>query len=163
MTGTTTDRWYVLAAPVDRLIARLVSWERLPVIGKLIYLLLMVRGTDIHPAVQIGPGLRLRHGGIGVVIHPRTVIGRNVTIYQGVTLGRADVYRREVPGGIDGFEIGDDVVLCAGAAIASGRKERLVLAPGTVVGANSVLTKPTGRGEIWAGVPAVCVGVRDDY
>lgn len=156
-------RWYVPAAPVDKLIARLVGLQRLPVVGKLIYLLLMIRGTDIHPDVKIGPGFRLRHGGTGIVIHPRTTIGRNVTMYQGVTMGRADVYRREVAGGIEGFEIGDDSVICAGAVIASGRKDRLILAPGTVVGANSVLTKSTERGEIWVGVPAVCVGVRDDY
>lgn len=38
--------------------------------------------------------------------------------------------------------------------------EDLVIGKGTVIGANSVLLSSTGENEIWAGVPAKCVGKR---
>ena len=43
-------------------------------------------GIEIHPAAQIGKGLFIDHGH-GVVIGETTIIGDNVTLYQGVTLG----------------------------------------------------------------------------
>ena len=43
-------------------------------------------GIDIHPGAQIGSGLFIDHG-FGVVIGETAVIGNNVTLYQGVTLG----------------------------------------------------------------------------
>ena len=43
-------------------------------------------GIEIHPGAQIGKGLFIDHG-TGVIIGETTVIGNNVTLYQGVTLG----------------------------------------------------------------------------
>ena len=43
-------------------------------------------GIEIHPGAQIGEGLFIDHG-IGIVIGETTVIGCNVSLYQGVTLG----------------------------------------------------------------------------
>ena len=43
-------------------------------------------GIEIHPAVKIGKNFFIDHG-MGVVIGETTIIGDNVTIYQGVTLG----------------------------------------------------------------------------
>ena len=43
-------------------------------------------GIEIHPAVKIGKNLFIDHG-MGIVIGETTVIGNNVSIYQGVTLG----------------------------------------------------------------------------
>ena len=43
-------------------------------------------GIEIHPAVKIGKNLFIDHG-MGVVIGETSIIGDNVTIYQGVTLG----------------------------------------------------------------------------
>lgn len=43
-------------------------------------------GVEIHPAAQIGKGFFIDHG-TGVVIGETTIIGDNVTLYQGVTLG----------------------------------------------------------------------------
>ena len=45
-----------------------------------------VTGIDIHPGARIGDGFFIDHG-TGVVIGETTVIGRNCTLYQGVTLG----------------------------------------------------------------------------
>ena len=43
-------------------------------------------GVEIHPAVKIGKNLFIDHG-MGIVIGEATIIGNNVSIYQGVTLG----------------------------------------------------------------------------
>jgi serine O-acetyltransferase len=43
-------------------------------------------GVEIHPAAEIGPGLFIDHGS-GVVIGETAEVGRDVTVYQGVTLG----------------------------------------------------------------------------
>src|SRR5258708_987730 len=43
-------------------------------------------GVDIHPAAEIGSRFFIDHG-VGVVIGETTIIGDDVTIYQGVTLG----------------------------------------------------------------------------
>ena len=50
------------------------------------YLARMRTGVEIHPAARIGGGLLIDHGA-GVVIGETAEIGRNVTVYQGVTLG----------------------------------------------------------------------------
>ena len=43
-------------------------------------------GIEIHPGAQIGKGFFIDHGN-GVIIGETTIIGDNVTLYQGVTLG----------------------------------------------------------------------------
>jgi serine O-acetyltransferase len=127
--------------------------------GKLAYFGLKLLGVEIPISVAIGPGFLLHHGGMGVVIHPKTVIGARVGIYPGVTLGRADVYRPASESAFAGFLVGDDVILGAGAKILCD-DGILKIASGTVLGANAVLTKSTAENEIWAGIPAKKVGLR---
>lgn len=67
-------------------------------------------GIDLPIQADVGPGLRLFHGGRGVAVHKGVRIGRDVTIYQNVAIGtwnRDD----EVP------TIGDGVTIGVGAAI----------------------------------------------
>jgi serine O-acetyltransferase len=94
------------------------------------------------------------------VIHPSTRIGRRVTLFQGVTIGRSDVWVERSASRFDGVDIGDDVWLCAGAKVIGGHG-RLRVGTGTVVGANAVLLQSTGDWEIWAGAPARKVGERE--
>lgn len=49
-------------------------------------------GVEIHPAATVGPGLFIDHA-TGVVIGETAEIGKNVTIYQGVTLGGTSLER----------------------------------------------------------------------
>ncbi|MBN9613325.1 MAG: serine acetyltransferase, partial [Actinobacteria bacterium] len=84
-------------------------------------------GCEIPASTRIGPGLRLRHA-FGVVVNPATVIGANVMLRHGVTLGNRR-YADDCP------VIGDDVEIGVGAtvigAITVGRGARI--GPGAVV------------------------------
>lgn len=97
------------------------------------------------------------HRATGTVLHPKTKLGRNVHIYQGVTIGKQRPWDGTVKDG--GCVVKDNAILCAGAKILFG-EETLIIGEGSVIGANSVLTQSTGDFEIWAGVPAKKVGVR---
>jgi serine O-acetyltransferase len=127
--------------------------------GKPAYFLLKLLGAEIPCSVPVGADFILEHGGFGVVIHSRSVIGVGVHIYPGVTLGRADVYRPADQSSFQGIVIEDDVILSPGAKILC-KEGILRVGRGTVVGANAVLLQSTGENEIWAGVPAVLIGKR---
>lgn len=93
-------------------------------------------GIDIHPGAKIGWRFCIDHG-TGVVIGETTVIGNDVKIYQGVTLGalsvdKADADAKRHP------TIEDDVVIYAGATILGGNT---VIGARSVVGGNVWLTK----------------------
>lgn len=138
---------------------RLVFARQLPLIGKLFYFLLKLLGSEIPVSVPIGPGFILEHGGHGVVIHSKAKIGSNVHIYQGVTLGRADVYLPMEHSKFIGIEIGNDVILSPGCKVLC-KEGVLKIGDGTVIGANAVLLESTGEDELWAGAPARRVGER---
>jgi len=140
---------------------RLVYARSNPWVGRLAYILLKLLGAEIPLSVKIGPGFLLHHGGVGVVIHPRTVIGARVGIYPGVTLGRSDVYRPANQSSFEGIEVGDEVILGAGVKVLC-EKGLLRIGRGTVLGANAVLLESTGENEIWAGIPARKVGLREE-
>ena len=71
----------------------------------------MTTGVEIHPAARIGDSLFIDHGA-GVVIGETAEIGRNVTLYQGVTLGGTGFQR-----GKRHPTVGDDVVVGSGAKL----------------------------------------------
>ncbi len=138
---------------------RLVYARERKFFGKLAYYALKVLGVEIPRPVKIGKNFELAHGGFGVVIHPNSKIGERVKIYPGVSLGRADVYRNIENSKFKGIVIENDAVLASGAKILC-QEGILRVRRGTVVGANSVLLESTGENEIWAGIPAKCVGKR---
>jgi serine O-acetyltransferase len=75
-------------------------------------------------------------------------------------LGRADIQRPVEQSRFEGIVVEDDVILSPGAKVLC-KTGILRLARGTMVGANAVLLNSTGEGEIWAGIPARCLGQRD--
>lgn len=92
-------------------------------------------GVDLPWTTQAGPGLAITHGW-GLVVSEHARIGRNVTLFHGVTLGRRDridADGRRTEGGSPALE--DDVWIGPGAsvigAVTVGRGSRI--APGTVV------------------------------
>jgi serine O-acetyltransferase len=88
-------------------------------------------GIDIHPGATIGKSFFIDHG-TGVVIGETTVIGSQVKIYQGVTLGALSV-SREMRGHKRHPTIEDDVTIYAGATILGGDT---VIGRGSVIGGN---------------------------
>jgi len=81
-------------------------------------------GIDIHPGAQIGERFFIDHG-TGVVIGETTVIGRNVKLYQGVTLGALSFPKDDATGMLmKGHKrhpnVEDNVVIYAGATILGG-------------------------------------------
>jgi serine O-acetyltransferase len=108
-------------------------------------------GIEIHPAARIGPGFFIDHG-MGVVIGETSVVGENVTLYHGVTLGgtmpavdaSAQRHVKRHP------TLGDNVIVGAGAQILGpievGRCAR--------VGGNSAVTRNVPDGVTVVGVPA---------
>ncbi|MCC6957809.1 MAG: hypothetical protein IT316_13510 [Anaerolineales bacterium] len=131
-----------------------------PLVGRLAYYALKLLGVEIPRSVAVGPDFELAHGGVGVVVHSRSTIGARVKIYPGVTLGRADIYRPAERSNFEGIVIEDDVILSPGAKILC-KDGVLVVRRGTLVGANAVLLESTGEDEVWAGLPARCVGKRE--
>lgn len=90
-------------------------------------------GIDIHPGATIGEGFAIDHG-TGIVIGETSVIGKNVKIYQGVTLGAFNVskessFKKRHP------TIQDNVVIYSNATILGGN---------TVVGKDSII-----GGNVW--------------
>ncbi len=97
-------------------------------------------GIDIHPGARIGSAFFIDHG-TGVVIGETSVIGRNVKIYQGVTLGALSFPKDEHGNPIKGIkrhpEVRDNVTIYAGATILGGET---VVGEGSVIGGNVWLT-----------------------
>lgn len=140
----------------------LVRARRWPLLGPIAYYKLKLFGAEIPRSVEIGEGFDLVHGGFGVVIHPKTKIGRNVKIYPGVTLGRADIHLPIEQSKFRGIEIGDEVILSPGSKVLC-KEGVLRVEAGTVLGANAVLLESTSVGEMWAGLPAKKVGKREGW
>ncbi|MCX7788079.1 MAG: serine acetyltransferase [Spirochaetes bacterium] len=93
-------------------------------------------GIDIHPGATIGESFFIDHG-TGVVIGETTVIGRDVKIYQGVTLGALSI-RKELSDRKRHPTIEDEVTIYAGATILGGDT---VIGKGSVIGGNVWITE----------------------
>jgi serine O-acetyltransferase len=97
-------------------------------------------GIDIHPGTRVGPGFFIDHG-TGVVVGGTAVIGANVKLYQGVTLG-AFSFDKDADGQLVRHTkrhptIEDDVIIYAGATILGGDT---CIGRGSVIGGNVWLT-----------------------
>ena len=98
-------------------------------------------GVDIHPGAEIGERFFIDHG-TGVVIGETTVIGRNVRLYQAVTLGAKSFEIDAATGNLRKNYprhpiVEDDVVIYAGATILG----RIVIGAGSSIGGNVWLTE----------------------
>jgi serine O-acetyltransferase len=93
-------------------------------------------GIDIHPGAQIGDNFFIDHG-TGIVIGETTIIGNNVKIYQGVTLGAIQVDKK-MRGQKRHPTIGDNVIIYSGTSILGGDT---VIGHDTIVGGNVWITK----------------------
>jgi serine O-acetyltransferase len=104
-------------------------------------------GIDIHPGAEIGPEFFIDHG-TGVVIGETCTIGKNVQLYQGVTLGALSPFDRDGTlkrGKKRHPDIEDDVIIYANSTILGGNT---VIGKGSVIGGNTWITKSVPPGSI---------------
>lgn len=103
-------------------------------------------GIDIHPGAQIGTGFVIDHG-TGVVIGATAIIGNNVKLYQGVTLGARSFVTDDSNNPVKGIPrhpiIGDDVVIYSNTTILG----RVNIGQGAVIGGNLWVTRDVEPGE----------------
>ena len=100
-------------------------------------------GIEIHPGAQIGKGFFIDHGN-GVIIGETTIIGDNVTLYQGVTLGgTSKEHGKRHP------TIGNNVMISAGAKVLGSFK----IGDNSKIGAGSVVLEEVPPNSTVVGVP----------
>ncbi|MCO6427850.1 serine O-acetyltransferase EpsC [Nitrosomonas communis] len=103
-------------------------------------------GVEIHPGAQIGGSFFIDHG-TGVVIGETAIIGRNVRLYQAVTLGAKRFQVDEHGALVKGIPrhpiVEDDVVVYAGATILG----RITIGRGSTIGGNVWLTRSVPPGS----------------
>jgi serine O-acetyltransferase len=103
-------------------------------------------GIDIHPAATIGHHFTIDHG-TGVVIGATCIIGNNVKLYQGVTLGAKSFPLDENGNPIKGIPrhpiLEDDVIIYSNATVLG----RITIGRGTIIGGNLWVTEGTKPGE----------------
>lgn len=100
-------------------------------------------GIEIHPGAKIGRGLFIDHGN-GVIIGETAIIGDNVLLYQGVTLGGTGKEK-----GKRHPTIGNNVVIGAGAKVLG----NITAGDNSYIGANAVVVKNVPPNSTIVGVP----------
>ena len=100
-------------------------------------------GIDIHPKATIGNNFFIDHG-TGIVIGETSIIGNNVKIYQGVTLGALSV-KKEMAETKRHPTIKDNVVIYAGATILGGNT---IIGENSTIGGNVWLTESVEKNSI---------------
>lgn len=108
-------------------------------------------GIEIHPGARIGKGFFIDHGS-GVIIGETTIIGDNVTLYQGVTLGGTGKEK-----GKRHPTIGDNVMISAGAKVLGS----FTIGENSKIGAGSVVLKAVPPNSTVVGVPGHVVKKND--
>lgn len=108
-------------------------------------------GIEIHPGAKIGKGLFIDHGN-GVIIGETAIIGDNVTIYQGVTLGgTGKEHGKRHP------TVEDNVMISAGAKVLGS----FTIGANSKIGAGSVVLSEVPPGSTVVGVPGRIVKRND--
>lgn len=156
------SRWEILTYPgvwalgFHRMAHRLYRVDLFLCARMVNHLARFLTAIDIHPGARIGRNLFIDHG--FVVIGETSVIGDNVTIYQGATLGGTNPTNGEP--GKRHPTIGDNVVISLGAAVLG----PLTIGDGAKIGANAVVTKDVPAGATMVGIPAkpIPVLVKDE-
>lgn len=125
--------------------------KKLPLMG-LIFTRSLQRnyGVYISYNTEFDKTLILKHP-TSIIIGEGAKIGKNVTIFQSVTIGRGDTYVDEYP------QIGDNTIIYSGAVILGGIK----VGANCIIGANAVVIKDVPANSVAVGVPAKCIERRD--
>lgn len=107
------------------------------------HLIKIMTGIEIHPAAKIGKDFFIDHG-TGVVIGETTIIGNNVTLYQGVTLGGVSTKKEKRHP-----TLASNIIIGAGAKVLG----NIDIGDYVQVGANSVVLKDIPSYSTVVGIP----------
>src|SRR5690625_4034203 len=118
-------------------------WLKLPA-RLLSQLMRAITGIEIHPGAVLGRRWFIDHG-MGVVIGETTVVGDDVVLFHGTTLGG-----RSMSPGKRHPTVGDNVIIGAGAKVLGD----ILIGDNAQVGANAVVVKDVPEGTVAVGVPA---------
>ena len=125
-------------------VARWLYLRRVPFVPRILgRLCVLIFHCYIPCTVEIGEGFEVGYWGMGVIIHPRVKIGRNVFVSNGVTIGGRNE-QPEVP------RIDDNVYIATGAKVLG----NITIGTGSVIGANAVVIRNVPPRSIAVGVPA---------
>jgi serine O-acetyltransferase len=139
------------ARQFHRIAHTLFKWH-IPVLPRLIsHMSRFCTGIEIHPGARIGDGFFIDHG-MGVVIGETSIIGDNVTLYQGVTLGGTSLRREKRHP-----TLGNNVVVGVGAQVIGD----ITIGDNAKVGAGSVVISSVPANATVVGVPGRVVTVRN--
>ncbi len=109
-------------------------------------------GIEIHPAATVGPRFFIDHG-TGVVIGETAVIGADVTLYHGVTLGGTSLHKGKRHPTLE-----DGVIVGSGAQVLG----PITVGKGARIGANAVVLADVPPGVTMVGIPARMVMRRQE-
>ena len=108
-----------------------------------------ITGIDIHPGATIGECFFIDHG-TGVVIGETTIIGKNVKLYQGVTLGALSTKKGQGLSGVKRHPtIEDNCVIYSNASILGGKT---IIGENSIIGGNAFITKSVLKNTIVKGI-----------
>lgn len=146
------SRWEILLYPGVHALTlhRIAHWlfvRRLYFLARCVnHFSRFLTAIDIHPGAVIGRNFFIEHG--FVVIGETAVIGDNVTIYQGATLGGTNPTNGQ--GGKRHPTIGDNVIISIGSAILG----PINVGANSRIGANAVVVRDVPEGATMVGIPA---------
>jgi serine O-acetyltransferase len=130
---------------------RVAHWlwmHNFKLLGRLLsFVFRFLTGIEIHPAAKISSNMFIDHG-MGVVIGETAEVGRNVTLYHGVTLGGVSLQKGKRHPTIE-----DNVVIGAGAKVLGA----ITIGEGSRIGANAVVVKDIPSNSVVVGVPGQVV------
>lgn len=125
-------------------IAHKLSYWRIPILPRLISNInRIITGIEIHPKASIGRRFFIDHG-MGVVIGETTIIGDDVLVYQGVTLGgTGKEHGKRHP------TLGNNIIVGAGAKVLG----NLTVGDNSRIGAGSVVVDDVPENSTVVGIP----------
>lgn len=130
---------------------RVAHWlylHHIPFLPKLIQLLIFVTyNCSVSYKMEVGGGTMFSHGGIGILINPKSKIGRNCIIGNNVSIVGQGPYK-------DCPVVGNNVYIGPGAVI----QGAVVIEDNVIIAPNAVVNKSVRKNMIVGGVPAKIIG-----
>jgi serine O-acetyltransferase len=135
---------------------RIGNWmhrKGIPFVPRVIeYLIFFLYNSVVPSSASIGDGTVFAYGGIGVVLHPDSIIGNRCLIGQNVTVGSKEAYVSS--GKTLAPRIGDDVYVASGAKVFGS----ISIGDRCTIAANAVVTRDVESESVVGGVPARQLG-----